>query len=103
MSNCIEKEFNCFGCLKGHYIGIKLEGETKIKIVPFSPLIIMYTDGSVEKADFDRLDLVYWRKKADEAYARKMRMDINTHCFVCDDTFNTISKLENHLKDQLHL
>lgn len=64
MSNCIEGEYETYGCANGHYFGIKIVGERYLKIMPFSQLMIIYPDGSAENIDFDRMDVKYWKKKA---------------------------------------
>jgi hypothetical protein len=52
MSNYIDSEYKTFGCANGHYFGIELEGERRIKILPFSQLMVIYCDGSAERGDF---------------------------------------------------
>jgi hypothetical protein len=99
MSNYIEAEFNTYGCANGHYFGIRINGENKIKILPFSQLIIIYPDGSGEKADFSRLEVKFWKKKSDEKLHNKNKMKISTYCFICDECFNNFKDLELHIKD----
>lgn len=52
MSNYIESEYRTFACSAGHYFAIQLDRERRLKILPFSQLIIIYPDGTPERADF---------------------------------------------------
>ena len=84
MSNYIDSEYKTFGCTNNHYFGIMMKGEKRIKILPFSQLMIIFADGTAEKADFEKLDVKYWRAKAEEKKKQKYKLDISTYCFVCD-------------------
>jgi hypothetical protein len=42
-----------------------LDKERRIKILPFSQLIVIYPDGSAERADFERMDIKFWKRKHD--------------------------------------
>lgn len=55
MSNYIDSSYQTYACTKGHYFGIMLKDERRIKILPFSQLIVIYPDGFAERADFQRL------------------------------------------------
>lgn len=46
MSNYIDVDFSTFACANGHYFAILLQGKTRLRILPFSPLIVIYPDGS---------------------------------------------------------
>ncbi len=46
MSNNIDAEYKLKGCANGHYFGILIDKEKRIKILPFSNLMMIYPDGS---------------------------------------------------------
>ena len=46
MSNIVDGDFKTYGCCNNHYIGVKMDGETYVKILPFSELLVIYPDGS---------------------------------------------------------
>lgn len=102
MSNYISQEYKTFGCTNGHYFAIQLAGEHKLKILPFSELMLLYPDGSAEKADFERLDVKHWKRKHDEKSQGKYRLKLSTYCFVCDEVLDTFKNLELHIRDLQH-
>jgi hypothetical protein len=52
MSNYIEGEYRTFACAAHHYFAIQLDRERRLRILPFSQLIILYPDGTPERAEF---------------------------------------------------
>lgn len=84
MSNYINSEYKTYGCKNGHYFAIKLEGEKRLKILPFSELMIIYPDGSAEKAEFERMEVKDWKRKHDAKAQGKYKLKLSTYCFVCD-------------------
>jgi hypothetical protein len=48
MTIYIEKEYDVFGCKNGHYLALKLKDDKRLKILTFSPISIVYTDGTIE-------------------------------------------------------
>jgi hypothetical protein len=79
-----------------------MEDETKLKIMPFSQLMIIYPDGSAEKAEFDRLEVKYWKRRHDDKSNRKYSVKLSTYCFVCDEVLTNFKDLEHHIRDERH-
>lgn len=48
MTIYMEKEYDVYGCKNGHHLAIKFKDEKRLKILAFSPLNILYTDGTLE-------------------------------------------------------
>lgn len=70
--------------------------------MPFSQLIIIYPDGSAEHADFERLDIKYWKRRHEEKVNEKFKMKLATYCFVCDELLSSFKDLEYHIKEGRH-
>ena len=94
MSNYIEKPFDTYACANGHYFAIKFQDESRLRILPFSNMLISFPDGSHEKIDFDKMEVKDWKKKEDERIRNKDKISIMTHCFVCDEIFTTFKTLK---------
>ena len=82
MSNYIDGDYLTYGCSKGHYFAIRMESQKRLKIMPFSDLMIIYPDGSAEKIDFDRLDMKFWKPTELTKIKNRNKRDIKTYCFV---------------------
>jgi hypothetical protein len=54
---------------------------------------VIYPDGSAEKADFERLDIKYWKRRHDERLQEKLKMRLATYCYVCDELLSSFKDL----------
>jgi hypothetical protein len=103
MTIYIEKEYDVYGCKNGHYLAIKLKDEKRLKILTFSPIAILYTDGSLEEEpEFEALEYKRWRERFEKSRVNKMKRAQENYCFVCGDKFKTVREVEEHIKDQYH-
>lgn len=98
LGNYCDFSYTTWACANAHYFAIKIHGESRLKILPFSPLLIAYPDGSTERAEFEKLDLRHWKRRHEERLRNKMSMRISTLCYLCDQTFDCFSELEAHMK-----
>ena len=73
-----------------------------MRIVPFSSLLVIYPDGSSERADFKNLDIKHWKKTHDKKLMDKYRISISTYCFVCDEIVTSFKILEQHIRETKH-
>lgn len=64
MTVFIDKEYDVYSCKNDHILALKFKEERRLKILTFSPISILYTDGSLEEEpEFGSLEYRKWRER----------------------------------------
>jgi hypothetical protein len=102
LSNYIEFEFKVYACANGHEFAIRNVKEKNLRILAFSNLLYLYPDGTVDRADFEKMEIKHWKKTADRKKNERNNIKISTYCFICDEILTSFKILESHVQDPKH-